>query len=312
MYHLEVIGRSHLEAFLEVVERRSIQAAARETGRSRATYNRYLKELRLHFDAPELLRRSPGQREGVLSPEGEQLAEQARLILARWNQWDAQTKDLIARSRTAVRVGALAGAFDLIVDLLEELRTREPDLPLRVVEYPEPRLLEGVASGEVDLAFGSVPEAVPRHLHFETLGPLDWAVIIPESRASDFPNPLSLDDLDGVPMIITASGPARERIEEEFKNAGRSLNAAFEVGSTPRMVEMVGRGFGVAIVSRFRTGFLPEGAMVRSLTDGPSPLMAGVFTRKGTSLGPASQELVRRARRRFAELSRAGSRGDAR
>ncbi len=297
-----MITRSHLEALLEVAETRSIQGAATRTGRSRATYNRYLRELREAFGAPELMRRAPGQREGVLTPEGEQLTEQARLLLSRWDEWMTETRDLVSEAHRALRVGALPGAFDLIADLLLEIRADDPKLPLKVVEYPEARLLDGVASGEVDLGFGNVSETVPKSLRFEVLGPLEWAVIIPDAMSRRFPAEVRLVDLDGVPLIVNQAGPARDRIEREFSAHTLRLNAVFEVGSTPRIVELVSRGFGVAIVSRFRTAFLPKGVRVRPLIGGPSPLTAGVFTRKTAQLSPAGQRLVEAARTRFRRL----------
>jgi DNA-binding transcriptional LysR family regulator len=115
-----------------------------------------------------------------------------------------------------------------------------------------------------------------------------------------------LRDLDGVPLVVTRVGPARERLEREFaqyRTGPLVLNAAFEVGSTPRVVEMVARGFGPAVVSRFRLSFLPPGVEVRPLRDGPAPLMAGVFRRRDAHPTAVTTELVDRARRRFRALS---------
>jgi DNA-binding transcriptional LysR family regulator len=117
---------------------------------------------------------------------------------------------------------------------------------------------------------------------------------------------MRLEDLDGVPLVVTRAGPARARLEREFAHYAAGplvLNAAFQVGSTPRVVEMVARGFGPAIVSRFRLAFLPEGVEVRPLVDGPAPLTAGVFTRAGTRLGWAAKKLLGAAQTRFAELA---------
>ena len=71
-----------LAAFVELAERRSIQGAARAAGASRATYHRRLERVRAallpEHRGAQLLRRAPGQRLGVLTPEGEQLAARAR------------------------------------------------------------------------------------------------------------------------------------------------------------------------------------------------------------------------------------------
>lgn len=293
--------RRHLEAYLELVAHGSIQAAAQATGRSRATYQRYLEELRDAFDAPVLIRRAPGQRQGVVTAAGAELARRAAVILRRWDQWIATTRDAIAEAEHSLRVGALAGSFDLIADLLAELHRELPEVPLKVVEYPGDRIVDAVLTGDVDLGFGPLdPEGVPKALRFVALGPLPWAVIVPEGDADRFPDPLELADLDGVPLVVHRAGPARDRIERQFQDL--TLNAAFEVESTPRIVEMVRRGFGPAVVSRFRLAFLPEGVAVRRLAGGPKPLTAGVFMRRSLRLAGPTELLLDRARARFAEL----------
>jgi DNA-binding transcriptional LysR family regulator len=301
-----MIGRGHLEAYLEVIQHGSIQAAARATGRSRATYHRHLEDLRAAFDAPVLVRRAPGQRQAIVTPAGEELARRARVMIRRFDQWLATTRDAIGETEKSLRVGALAGSFDLIADLLGDLRRELPDLPLRVVEYSGDRIVDAVIAGEVDLGFGPLdPEGVPKNLRFVTLGPLPWAVIVPERERHSFRDPIELADLDGVPMVIHRAGPARERLERQFAAEAHALNAAYEVESTPRIVDMVERGFGPAIVSQFRLAFLPEGIAVLRLAGGPKPLTAGVFLRRGRRLAGPSKTLVDRAKERFAELTSA-------
>ena len=301
-----------LEAFLEVAQRRSIQAAARATGRSRATYMRVLKTLRRAFDAPELLQRARGQRQGVLTPAGEELARRSRVQLRAWARWNASTREALQRTQRSLRLGTLAGSFDLLADILVELRQASPDLAMQVVEYPDDRLLDAVDVGDVDLGFGTLdPEGVPPRLQFESLGPLPWAVIVPADDAGSFPSRVRLADLDGVPLVVTRVGPARQRLERAFaqyRSGPLVFNAAFEVASMPRVVEMVARGFGPAVVSRFRLSFLPPDVEVRPLRDGAAPLMAGVFSRRNAHPPEVLTELVARARRRFRSLS--GHTGD--
>lgn len=304
---METLTVADLEAFLEIASRRSIQAAARATGRSRATYMRALAKVERAFEAPQLLQRAPGQRQGVLTPAGRELARRARVQLRAWERWRATTRDALQQTRRSLRLGTLAGSFDLLADILVELREASPQLSVQVVEYPDDRLLDAVDGGRVDLGFGTLdPQGVPPRLQFESLGPLPWAVILPRPWAPRLPAQVRLADLDGVPLVVTRVGPARERLEREFAQYRKGplvLNAAFEVASTPRVVEMVARGFGPAVVSRFRLSFLPREVEVRPLRDGPAPLMAGVFARRDTKPTPTTTELVDRARRRFLALS---------
>lgn len=307
MDHSEALSLADLEAFVEVAQRRSIQAAARASGRSRATYMRVLAKLRRVLDAPELLQRAAGQRQGVLTPAGQELARRARVQLRSWARWNVATKDALQRMQRSLRLGTLAGSFDLLADILVELRQASPDLSVQVVEYPDDLLLDAVDAGHVDLGFGTLdPQGVPPRLSFESLGPLPWAVIVAKDWEGRLPARVRLADLDGVPLVVPRVGPARERLEREFaqyRSGPLVLVPAFEVASTPRVVEMVARGFGPAVVSRFRLSFLPPNVEVRPLRDGPAPLMAGVFLRRDAQPTELTTELVARARRRFRALS---------
>lgn len=307
----DALELADLAAFVELAERRSIQGAARAAGASRATYQRRLERVRAallpeHATA-QLLRRAPGQRVGVLTPEGELLAARARVMLAYWDRWRVATRDALAGLGSALRVGTLPGSFDLIADILTALRREEPELAMQVIEYPDERLIEALRAGEVDLGFSTAEAArAPKGLTFRALGPLPWAVILPAGTGRKYAAKMRLAELDGVPLVVTRAGPARERLEREFAHYASGplvLNAAFQVGSTPRVVEMVARGFGPAIVSRFRVAFLPAGVEVRPLVDGPAPLTAGVFTRTGTRPSPAARRLLAAAQARFADLA---------
>lgn len=299
------LTREHLEDFLSVAERRSIQAAARETGRSRATLQRRLTELERILDAPPLLQRGPGQREGVLTLAGEALVERAKAMLRGWDQWIATTRDEVGRQHEQLRIGALGGSLDLVVDLLVEMRDERPELAMRVLELPAGELTERVLDGHIDLGFGTATaEGLPKGLAFLTLGALDFVLIAPKRLSKRLPIAPRISDLDDVPLVVPRSGALRELLERRYHERGLPLRPVAEVESTPRMVELVSRGFGVAVVSRFRLAFTPPGVVVRSLADGPAPLRAGVFTRKEAARRPIEAELIARARARYRSIAR--------
>lgn len=300
-------SREHLEDFLAVADQRSIQAAARATGRSRATLARHLAELEALLSAPPLLLRGPGQREGVLTPAGEALVVRARAMLQAWDRWVATTRDEVSRHHEELRVGALGGSLDLVVELVMDLRKEHPELPLHLRELTSAELVEQLAAGAIDLGFGTAPpEGTPRGLGFESLGVLEHAVIAPRGLARRLPDEPSLADLAHVPLVVLRAGALRESLERAFAEHPRGplpFRPLAEVESTPRVVELVARGLGVAVVSRFRLAFAPPGLVVRALVDGPRPLRAGVYTRTKAPRRPIEHELLERARARFRTLA---------
>ncbi len=301
------VTREHLQDFLAVAERRSIQAAARDTGRSRATLARRLEELEALLSSPPLLLRGPGQREGVLTPAGEALVGRARAMIRDWDRWVATTRDEVARHEDQLRVGALGGSLDLVVELVIALRKERPELPVHLTELPAHELLERLGAGAIDLGFGTAPpEGTPRGLQFETLGTLEHAVIAARPLARRLPESPSIADLATVPLVVLRAGALREGMERAFAQHPRgplAFRPVAEVESTPRVVELVAHGLGVAVVSRFRLAFAPKGLVVRPLVDGPKPLRAGVYTRANATLRAVEEELVRRARARFHSIA---------
>lgn len=303
-----MITRTHLESFLEIADRRSIQAAAKATGRSRATLMRHLAELQDALSAPELLERAPGQREGVLTPEGEILRRRARLMLRHFDQWVVSTRDAVAAKTPRLRVGALAGSFDLLLEVLDALRLGRPELALKVLEVPEDELVDRVVAGEVDLGFGTLARGQSaRGTTFAPLGTLDYLLVATPALAARLGASVSLRELDGAPLVLPRQGALRAEIERRFAEHDGGpyfLNAVAEVESTPRLVDLVARGFGLGLVSRLRLSFLPPSLVVRPLIDGPAPLRAGIFLRRGVEPSALERELISRARQRFLELTK--------
>ncbi len=309
-----MMSRAALQAYLDVVDAGSIQAAAKRSGRSRATYHRCLDELRHALGGRELLQRRPGQRQVVPTPVGKAFEPRARAILARWHQWQLDTQDALGVAAQSVRIGALSGAFDLLAAIVMELAEEHPPGTFRIIEYPADQLRAAVSSGAVDLGVGTAgAEGLEAGLAFDEIGPLPWSVIVPARQAQQFGDPVSLLELHEVPMVVHRRGPARtllERCFEAHPEGPLSLVSTVEVQSTPRMVDMVAKGFGPAIVTRFRLQFLPEqGVLVRALTDGPAPLVAGIYTRRGLPLAPLAQTLWARTRSALLDVVQGGQEG---
>lgn len=302
-----MLTRIALEAYLEVIDAGSIQTAAKQSGRSRATYHRHLSDLQDSLGGAELLQRRPGQRQVLATPAGLALEVRARAILARWDQWQAETKEALSLAQRSVRIGALSGAFDLLADLVMQVAKGHPPGTFTLVEYPSGSLRPAVATGSVDFAVGTAgAEGLERNLRFDEVGPLPWSVIVPAHRAHAFADPLSLVDLHEVPMVVPRSGPTRtllQRCFEAHPEGPLSLVSTVEVESTPRMVDMVAKGFGPAIVTRFRLQFLPQqGVQIRALKDGPAPLVAGIYTRRGVKLSALAQEMLQTMRAALQEV----------
>ncbi|RMG97388.1 MAG: LysR family transcriptional regulator [Deltaproteobacteria bacterium] len=301
------LRRVDLVTFLEVVEAGSVQAAARRHGISRTTIQRRLDRLRSALDAPPLFESRPGRKRLLLSAEGHEVARRARVLVDHWARSAVSLRDAVAGPRR-VRVGTLAGSFDLLADVVADAWTGPEAVGLAVVELPEDRLLSALAAGEVDVAFGTRRAETPAGLRFYGLGSLGWAAIVPAASADAFADPLGVEDLADTPLVVLSAGPARARIDAWFAGAaGGPLvpTYAFEAGSTPRLVEMVGRGFGVGLVTRFRLAFLSDAVAVRCLRSEPAPLVAGYYVRSGAALPAHVRRWVGRVRQRFLTLAAA-------
>ncbi|MEV5413018.1 LysR family transcriptional regulator [Thermopolyspora sp. NPDC052614] len=282
-----------LECFLAVVDQGSITRAASVLHLAQPSLSQIIRRLEADLGV-ELFRRVG--RGLVLSPAGEALVGPARQVVrdlhhARqvaegYRGLERGRVDLaISTSLTASFAAAWVGDF----------RRRHPGLTVRIIRHDgdSEEIVALLRSGEAELAYGVAP--VQRQgIECVHIGEGEIVLALPPGWGTDFPDPVPVALLDGLPMIAD-QGFGRAYIDS-IRDAGAVEPAVVvEVSEPAGLVPLIIAGAGAA--------FLPMRQALAAGRRGASLRMIEPLTSRPiyaiTSAGPLSTPA-----RRFLELSR--------
>jgi DNA-binding transcriptional LysR family regulator len=186
---------------------------------------------------------------GQLTEEGEAVVERARRIAAEIDALVADVAALGNEIEGSVRLGMIGTtARWLVPRLLERLAVAHPRVHLTVVEATSATLEPQLAGGRLDLAVVNLPvpgsDVVGRALFDE-----DLVLVVPVGHElAAIPN-LSMTDLDGVPLLLPATGTAfRNEVEKAAAEAGITLVAKADLDGVRLIASLTFDGYGPAIL----------------------------------------------------------------
>ncbi len=236
---------SNLEAFVAVAAHLKLTVAARQLRISQPALSRRIKSVEAELGAPLLVRTSRGV---ALTPAGERFVGHARRALAALRTGVDEVKELSGRAIGGVALGAIpsVGTY-LLPPVVAMMRRACPEVTLRLAEGVSSVLEERVARGELDLALLTLPlrrlELVVQKLWEEHL-----VLVVPRGhRLARLRQPIPLSAIGDEPQLVfprlpdSVVGPA-------FEQSGLTPNVVIETESAESLLQMVGRGLGVALM----------------------------------------------------------------
>lgn len=185
-----------------------------------------------------------------LTREGELLLERATFLLRYTDQIKVDIMDLHGTPRGPVALGlppALASV--LVPPLTRLLRERYPEVRLRVIESFSPALSDALEHGTIDVAVLSGPISATPLIHTEPLLTEKICAIGPASDVRLQAQSISVQQLRGVPLILTGlqNSGVRLALERATANANIALDAVVEVESATVAAQLVEEGVGWTI-----------------------------------------------------------------
>jgi DNA-binding transcriptional LysR family regulator len=217
---------SQLMIFERVLETRSVVRAANEMRLTQPAVTKVIHELESCFDG-ELFQRS---NRGVVPTElGVLLGQRVKSLMAELRYMTDELNDFRLGTSGHVIVGTLISASARLLPLaIAKLKARTPGVLVTVREGTPAHLFPALATGDVDIVVGRLPE---RELPIASAFPLTHEVLFEESLCAvaggkgGVPEGVShLADLVGSPWILpTADSPARHAAEQLFRDAGLPL-----------------------------------------------------------------------------------------
>jgi len=244
-----------LRAFDAVLRDGSVTAAAGRLGLSQPAMSNALARLRRLLGDPLFMRTPGGMRP---TPFAQQLAAPVQqaldLIRASLSQragFDPRTSDRIFRLQLT-DVGEIA----FLPPLLERLQREAPRVRVETQHLPQDEVSDALASGEVDLAVGFLPElsqgVVQRHLF------RDRYVCLVRADHPRIRSRLTLAQfLAATHVLVSSRGSAHEIVEQTLRNQGVVRRIALRVPHFTVVPMILARTDHMVIV--------PEG-LVRAIT----------------------------------------------
>jgi DNA-binding transcriptional LysR family regulator len=260
------LNLDQLRAFVEVVERGSFTAAAKELNLTQPAVTHQVQELERRFQV-SLVERF-GKR-AYLTEAGEKLIEHARNLLDE----DSRTQVMMRRFGDGwlgrVRVGtSMTVLMYLLPPILRQLKTDHPQLEINLKAGLTTTTLQMLKTNALDLGLCALPIEDPA---FETV-PLfkDELVAILPAALGHVPKTVTPAFLSRCPLILGSENSAlRRAITDWLASAGPPPKPLMEFDNVEAMKSVVAVGLGASIVPHLSLGaghVAAENMLVRPLS----------------------------------------------
>ncbi|MGI8622922.1 MAG: LysR family transcriptional regulator [Solirubrobacteraceae bacterium] len=224
-----------------------------------------------------------------LTHAGELLWTHARRVLDEVDAARADLNELAEVVRGRVRIGDVEALdpFDL-PGALAELHARYPGVELSLSTGRLEELLAGLDAGELDLAFGPLPDGLPerfarRHLFSEEL-----VIVTAPGHRTARRGALDLAQLRDEPFVcLPPDTGLRAILDDAAAHAGFAPRVPFEATTLRRIRELAAHGLGVALLAR-SVAAEPGPPVAVHPVDPPVHRAIGLIHHTGRRLTPAA------------------------
>ena len=254
---------TELKYIVAVARERHFGKAADACFVSQPTLSVAVKKLEEELDV-KLFERSAN--EVTVTPLGEEIVRQAQSVL----EQAANIKDIAKRGKDplagALRLGVIYTiAPYLLPDLVRQVITRTPQMPLMLQENFTVKLLEMLRTGEIDCAI--LAEPFPdAGLAIAPLYDEPFFAAVPRDHPLAQHSSVSADALKNETMLLLGNGHCfRDHVLEvcpefaRFSSNAEGIRKSFEGSSLETIKHMVAAGMGITLVPRLS---VPEGALL--------------------------------------------------
>jgi LysR family hydrogen peroxide-inducible transcriptional activator len=254
---------TELKYIVAVARERHFGKAADACFVSQPTLSVAVKKLEEELDV-KLFERSAN--EVTVTPLGEEIVRQAQSVL----EQAANIKDIAKRGKDplagALKLGVIYTiAPYLLPDLVRQVITRTPQMPLMLQENFTVKLLEMLRTGEIDCAI--LAEPFPdAGLALAPLYDEPFFAAVPRSHPLAQQSSVTTDELKNETMLLLGNGHCfRDHVLEvcpefaRFSSNAEGIRKSFEGSSLETIKHMVAAGMGITLVPRLS---VPTDALV--------------------------------------------------
>jgi DNA-binding transcriptional LysR family regulator len=273
-------------------EERHFTRAAQRLRVAQSTISSSVRSLEREFDAPLFVRTS---RQVELTDAGTALLPEARRTLAAAEA---------ARARVAAAIGLLSGKVSVgtgkaihigIANALEPFAAEHAGIDVRLHQAGTTELLEGVADGRLDFApmgiVDPLPEGMAERVTVIEVHAEPMMLVCPRNHRLAGRKVVRLIEVADERFADLGNDWAVRRLNDRaFSELGRPRRVAFEMNDVDDLLELVGRGLGVAVIPTSACRRL-RGVRYLALRDPAPTWRIGVAVPKGRPPTPAARAL---------------------
>lgn len=235
-----------LRAFVAIAETKTFTAGAKRIHVTQAAISMQIRQLELEVGST-IFTRTP--RRVILTEAGEILLERARTILREHDAALAELSEIAGAERGRLRIGSASSNFITtnLPTILGKLKKKFPNAEVNVVSGTSSALIDKILSGELDIAFVSLP-VESSNIQTELLMSDEIVAIAHPEHPQANQKVISTAALAGERLILgERGGNVRRLFDEFFAAAGVKPNVVMELSRQSSINEMVRNNMGVGI-----------------------------------------------------------------
>jgi DNA-binding transcriptional LysR family regulator len=284
-----------LEYFVAVAEEASFTRAASRVHVAQPGVSAQVRRLESEL-GQQLLDRSG--RSVRLTEVGSAVLPFARAALDAVTNARLAVDDLAGLVRGQVTVGMVSGcALPVLAELLAGFHDRHPGVAIALVEDNSDRLVERLRDGRLDLALIGWAEQTPADIDSVVLVDEELVVAVapdhPLAGAGAGAGTITIRQLRDLPLVSLPRGTGvRAALDAACAAAGFTPRIVFEASALPMVVELAGRGLGLAVVP----ASIPNGPGILRITDPQLRSRLELAWPSAPAANPAARALIEQAR----------------
>lgn len=243
----------HLRTFLAVAETSNFTRAADLLHIAQPSLSSTIRQLEGHLDV-RLFDRTT--RSTALTPEGEVFLEEARAVVARFDEAMGRMERVGRGEAGFLRVGYLIGAaVDFVPQILREFNEHHPEVVLEVTEYDFGHPDVGLGSGETDVAIVRLPLDEDVRAESETLFREASVACVPESHPLAGSESVTLAQLLAEPIVAAPGVGAWRDYWILSRHRTEPANVTYEAPTFESELQAVAFGHGLSVVPKSATEY---------------------------------------------------------
>jgi len=269
-----------LQHFLNLADTLHFGRASERGHISPSALSRCIRRLEEEVGAP-LFERS--NRSVTLTRAGRLFLDYARNALGEWDAIRGTLMEETGELRGELSMYcSVTASYSFLFEILARFRRQHPRIEIKLHTGDPEEAIGRVLAGKEDIAIGARPQRVPAGLAFRPIATSPLVFIAgAQSQYSTLGGGRRTRsaDWDGVPMILSERGLARERVDRWFRDLGVAPSIYAQVAGNEAIVSMVSLGFGVGVVPRIVLDNSPLAVSVQMLEVRPAlqPYEVGLF-----------------------------------